>query len=114
MVSRHLGTPIMHRLVEVNSTVYMGGVTAESTVSDIHAQTESVLTKMEGYLREIGLDRKSIVSTTVYLSNFEDKAGMNKAWVEFFGEHLPTRATIGVSNLGQGVLIEVVGIASRE
>ena len=34
---------------------------------------------------------------------------MNKAWTEWLpAESLPTRATIGVADLGQNVLIEVV------
>jgi enamine deaminase RidA (YjgF/YER057c/UK114 family) len=38
---------------------------------------------------------------------------MDAAWTAFFGEALPTRATVGVADLGGGALIEVVTTATR-
>jgi len=38
---------------------------------------------------------------------------MDAAWTEFFGEDLPTRATVGVADLGGGALIEVVVTALK-
>jgi hypothetical protein len=39
---------------------------------------------------------------------------MNRAWQEFFDpSHLPARATIGVADLGPGVLIEMVATLGR-
>ena len=34
-------------------------------------------------------------------------------WTAWFGDHLPTRATIGVADLGPNVLIEVVFSAAE-
>ncbi|MEX0760712.1 MAG: Rid family hydrolase [Tistlia sp.] len=37
------------------------------------------------------------------------KPGMNEAWTSWIpADALPTRATLGVADLGEGVLIEVV------
>lgn len=38
---------------------------------------------------------------------------MDAAWTEFFGDNLPTRATVGVADLGGGALIEVVVTALK-
>ena len=39
---------------------------------------------------------------------------MNEAWLEWLpGEILPTRATIGVNELGENTLIEVVVSAAK-
>jgi enamine deaminase RidA (YjgF/YER057c/UK114 family) len=35
------------------------------------------------------------------------------AWTEFFGDDLPTRATVGVADLGGSALIEVVVTALK-
>ena len=41
------------------------------------------------------------------------KKELDAAWTAFFGETLPTRATVGVADLGGGALIEVVVTATR-
>ena len=38
---------------------------------------------------------------------------MDAAWTGFFGEDMPTRATVGVADLGGGAIIEIVVTAAR-
>jgi 2-iminobutanoate/2-iminopropanoate deaminase len=48
-----------------------------------------------------------VVKTTVYLRHIDDFAAMNEVYAEVFGEHRPARATVGVSGLPLGALVEI-------
>jgi enamine deaminase RidA (YjgF/YER057c/UK114 family) len=76
-------------------------------------QTENILGKIEGYLGEVGLDRKAIVAAQIFVTDLSVKKEMDAAWTGFFGEALPTRATVGIADLGGGAMIEVVVTAAR-
>ena len=77
-------------------------------------QTERVLKNIEAILREAGFSLKNMVKTTVYLKNMCDFADMNEVYAKFFGEHRPVRATVEVSNLPLGALVEIEAIAVKE
>ncbi len=77
-------------------------------------QTERVLKNIEEILREAGFSLKDVVKTTVYLKNIKDFAEMNGVYAKFFGEHKPARATVEVSNLPLGALVEIEAIAVKE
>ena len=111
-IKRSIKTPIQNRIVETGNLVFVGGVIADDITQSMGPQTQNILTKIEGYLGEVGLDRKAIVASQIYVTDLGAKTEMNAAWTGFFGEDLPTRATVGVADLG-GALIEVVVTASR-
>jgi len=77
-------------------------------------QSERVLKNIEAILREAGFSLKDVVKTTVYLKNMCDFAEMNEVYAKFFGEHRPARATVEVSNLPLGALVEIEAIAVKE
>ena len=66
----------------------------------------------DSYLGEVGLDRKAIVAAQIFVTDLTLKKEMDAVWTGFFGEDMPTRATVGVADLG-GPLIEIVVTASR-
>ncbi|KAA0010410.1 RidA family protein [Billgrantia pellis] len=114
MIKRHIRTPIMHRAVEANGFVFFGGIVADDCTLDMAGQTRQVLEKLEGYLTEAGTDKTRIVSATAYVSDLNLKQGMNEVWTEWFAaEHLPARATLGVGDLGEGALLELVVTAVK-
>ena len=76
----------------------------------IEAQTKAVIEKIESLLIESGSDLSHIVKTTVFLSNLEDYAGMNKVYQELIPEPYPSRSTIGVKLLGN-ILVEIEVVA---
>lgn len=111
-ITRKLRTPIQHRAVEANGLVFIGGTTADDTSVGMGEQTRNILGKIAGFLKEAGTDASHIVSTTIFVTDLSKKTEMNAAWTEFFGDNLPTRATIGAADLG-GPLIEVVVTAVK-
>ena len=85
--------------------------TGELVPGDIEAQTERVLRNLEEVLRTAGSSLGQVVKTTIYLTDMEEFPRVNKVYGKFFGESLPARATVGVSSLPKGALVEVEALA---
>lgn len=113
-IIRHLKTRINHRVVEVDGMLHFGGLIADDLTLDMKGQTGQICTKIDKLLAEVGSSKDKLVTAMLYITDFAQKEGMNDAWLDWLAaDDLPTRATIGVANLGEGVLIEVVVSAAR-
>ena len=112
-IKRSIRTPIQNRIVETGNLVFVGGVIADDTTQSMGPQTQNILGKIEGYLGEVGLDRKAIVAAQIFVTDLTLKKEMDAVWTSFFGDDMPTRATVGVADLGGGAIIEIVVTASR-
>ncbi|HYY82874.1 MAG TPA: RidA family protein [Beijerinckiaceae bacterium] len=112
-ITRNIRTPIMHRAVEANGFVFVGGTIADDTSVSMGEQTRNILGKIAGYLREAGSDTSKVVSASIFVTDLSQKKEMDAVWIEFFGDHLPARATVGVADLGGSALIEVVVTAVK-
>lgn len=98
-----------HEAVAHNGTLYLSGVVANDFSLGMKEQTIQALQRAEALLDKHGSNVERVLTATVYISDFAAKEEMNEAWVEFFAaDQLPTRATVGVADLGAGVLIEIV------
>jgi enamine deaminase RidA (YjgF/YER057c/UK114 family) len=55
-----------------------------------------------------------ILQILVFITDMKLKPEMNRAWKAFFNnpDHLPARATLGISSIEEGVLIEIVTTAA--
>lgn len=114
MIKRHIQTRINHRIVEHNGVLYFGGLVADDKSLDMKGQTEQICAKIDALLAQVGSSNENLLTAMIYISDFSQKEGMNEAWLEWMpAEHLPTRATIGVAELGKDTLIEVVVSAAR-
>ena len=113
MIQRNIRTPIMHRAVEANGFVYIGGTIADDTSVSMGEQTRNILGKIAGYLKEAGTDATKVVAASIFVTDLSQKKEMDAIWTEFFGNNLPARATVGVADLGGGALIEVVVTAVK-
>ena len=85
--------------------------TGELVPGDIEVQTERVLRNLEEVLRAAGSSLGQVVKTTIYLTDMEEFPRVNKVYGKFFGDSLPARATVGVSSLPKGALVEVEALA---
>lgn len=113
-IQRHIQTPIMHRVVEANGFLFLGGVVAEDRSQDMAGQTRQILEKIDGYLAEAGSDKSRIVAATLYATDLGQKDAMNDVWTAWLDPAtLPARATLGVSDLAPGALLEVVVTAVK-
>lgn len=112
-ITRKIRTPIQHRVVEANGFVFIGGTIADDIKGSMGDQTRNILGKIAGYLKEAGTDKSRVVSSSIFVTDLSKKNEMDPVWTEFFGDNLPTRATVGVADLG-GALIEVVVTALKD
>ncbi|GGA99457.1 hypothetical protein GCM10011491_29660 [Brucella endophytica] len=112
-ITRNIRTPIMHRAVEANGFIFIGGTIADDTSVSMGEQTRNILTKIAAYLKEAGTDISKVVSASIFVTDLSHKKEMDAVWTEIFGENLPARATVGVADLGGGALIEVVVTALK-
>ena len=77
----------------------------------IAEQTEQVFANLRAILEAAGTGLDRIVKTTVYLRNLDDFQAMNEVYRKHAGDVPPARATVEVSALPSGALIEIDAIA---
>ena len=77
----------------------------------IAEQTEQVFANLKTILEAAGSSLDRVVKTTVYLRNFDDFQGMNEVYRRYVGDVPPARATVEVSALPSGALVEIDAIA---
>jgi 2-iminobutanoate/2-iminopropanoate deaminase len=85
--------------------------TSEFAGGTIGEQTERVFENLKAILEEAGSGLERIVKTTVFLTRLDDFAGMNDVYRRYVGEVPPARATIEVSALPSGGLVEIEAVA---
>jgi 2-iminobutanoate/2-iminopropanoate deaminase len=77
----------------------------------IEEQTEQVFANLKTILEEAGSGLDKLVKTTVFLADLGDFQGMNSVYAKHVGDRPPARATIEVSALPSGALVEIEAIA---
>jgi 2-iminobutanoate/2-iminopropanoate deaminase len=86
--------------------------TGKFSGDDIESQTMQVLKNVKAVLNAAGLDLSHVVKTTIFLTDMGEFSVVNDIYAGEFGDHKPARATVEVSNLPLGALIEIECIAS--
>ena len=76
----------------------------------IKEQTERMLLNIKAILEAAGTSLKSVVSTTVYLTDLKNFKPMNEVYVKFFPKDPPPRATVQAGLL-RDMLVEMQCIA---
>ena len=84
---------------------------AEIVGNSIQEQTEQVFENLAAILEEAGSGIDKLVKTTVYLVDLGDFQGMNEVYARWVGDRPPARATIEISALPSGALVEIEAIA---
>jgi len=106
--------------VTVSDFVFLSGQipldpkTGELVKGDIEIQTRQVLKNLKAVLSAAGTSLENIVKTTIYLRNIDDFPIVNQVYGKFFWENPPARATIEVSALPKGALVEIEAVATIE
>jgi len=77
----------------------------------IEEQTRQVMRNLKAVLHAAGLDYADLVKTTIFLVDLADFNVVNGIYGECFGEVPPARATVQVSALPKGALVEIEGVA---
>ena len=102
--------------IRVGELVFVSGQLAlrpgdkELSGGTIQEQTEQVMQNLKAILEEAGSGLDKLVKTTVFLTNLGDFQGMNEVYAKHVGEQPPARATIEVSALPSGALVEIEAV----
>jgi len=110
----HYSPAVIH-----NGTVYVSGQLArvpgqpaDFVPEGIEAQTAQCLKNAESIFVTAGSRRDHVIRATLYISDIADWGAVNRAFIEFFGEHKPARSIIPVNKFKSGFLIEIDIVAA--
>jgi reactive intermediate/imine deaminase len=81
---------------------------------DVAAQTRQVIANVEAVLKAAGASLADVVSTTVYMRDFERYAEYNEVYSECFGNNKPARATVQAGLVRDEWLVEIQAIAVKQ
>lgn len=88
------------------------GMKADGSMAEgIEDQTRQVIMNLRAILFAGGLDPGDLIKTTIYLMDMNDFATVNEIYSEMVGSEPPARATVQVSGLPKGALVEIDAIA---
>lgn len=101
-----------------NNTYYFSGQLgidpSNSKLKDTLAeQAQQILDNVDELLKELTLERSSIIKTTIYLSDLGYFDTINNMYKDYFELPFPARSCIEVSALPKGAKIEIDIIAIK-
>lgn len=108
--------PLSHATLAGN-TLYVGGAVAMNAKGeivgkgDIRAQTEQVLENIKALVEAAGGSMRDITTTTVYVTDLANYAGMNEVYKRYFPSEAPARATLRVDLANPAFLVEIQATA---
>jgi reactive intermediate/imine deaminase len=102
--------------MRAGNTVYLSGqipldpATGEMVVGDMEAQVRRVFENLKALAAAAGSDLDHAVRVTVYLTDLQHFALVNRVMAEYFSQPYPARAAIGVAALPKGAAVEIDAI----
>ena len=99
------------RMLFCSGQIPLDPVTGSMKNASIEEETRQVLANLGAVLAAGGMDRWSVVKTTIFLVDLGDFGTVNGLYAEFFGEHRPARSTVQVAALPKGARVEIEAIA---
>ena len=79
-----------------------------SLVGDtVREQVTQALSNMAELLESQGASLGDVVKATVFMTDMNDYAEMNEAYITAFGDHRPTRSAVAVAGLPVGARVEI-------
>lgn len=95
----------------LSGQIALDPATGALVTGGVEAETKQVLANLGAVLAAAGAGWADVVKTTIYLTNLGDFATVNRLYGEVAGEVPPARATVQVSALPRGGVVEIDAIA---
>ena len=98
--------------VRVGNTIWVSGqipldtATQSLVVGDIEAQVRRVFEKLKAIVLAAGASLDEVVKVTIFLTDLDHFALVNRVMAEFFREPYPARAAVGVASLPRNAQVE--------
>jgi reactive intermediate/imine deaminase len=102
--------------VKAGDTVYLSGqipldpATGEMVAGDMEAQVRRVFENLKALAAAAGSDLDHAARVTVYLTDLQHFALVNRVMAEYFNQPYPARAALGVAALPKGAAVEIDAI----
>ena len=99
--------------VRAGNTVYLSGqipldpATGELVAGDMEAQVRRVFENLKALAAAAGGNLDHAVRVTVYLTDLQHFALVNRVMAEYFSQPYPARAAVGVAALPKGAAVEI-------
>ncbi|MRT55169.1 RidA family protein [Enterobacteriaceae bacterium RIT693] len=115
----HAPAPVGHysHTTTAGGLVFISGQLPITTEGDprcdasFEDQARLVLQNIDACLRCVGVTKQHLVSVRVYITDISFWPLFDNIYAEWIGEHRPSRAVAGVSQLHYGAAIEVEAVA---
>ncbi|MEY2963750.1 MAG: hypothetical protein RL754_1011 [Bacteroidota bacterium] len=102
-------------MIFTSGQIAMDPHTGELCTSEgIAVETERVLSNLQAVLLAAGTDMKSVVKTSIFLSEMDHFGIVNDVYGRYFQEPYPARETVAVKTLPKNVNVEISCIAMRK
>jgi len=106
--------------VIVNNTLYSSGQiainpeTGNLVIDNIEDETTQVMQNIKAILNAAKMNFDQVFKTTIFISNMDDFAIINKIYGSYFDENnAPARETVQVAKLPKNVNVEISVIAMK-
>jgi 2-iminobutanoate/2-iminopropanoate deaminase len=109
--------PTYSQAIKANGLVFVAGQiridpqTGQLAGSDIAEQTRQAIQNVETILKAAGSSLANVLSTTLYLTDFDQLPRVNAVYAEYFPQAGPAKLSCGVSALYGGAKFEIQAIA---
>ncbi|MGB9359419.1 MAG: Rid family detoxifying hydrolase [Acidimicrobiia bacterium] len=100
-------------LVFISGMIAVDPATGKAVPGGVEPQTEQVMRNIGAVLADVGLGYDDIVKTTIFVTDMGNFPKVNEIYGSFVGEAKPARATVEVSALPGGFIVEIETIAAR-
>jgi len=102
------------QLIFTSGQLPVDPATGKFADSTIEGQTRQSLKNVQAVLEEAGSSMDNVLKTTVFLSDMNNFAAMNKVYAEFFSEgKYPARSAVEVARLPKDALVEIEAVAAK-
>lgn len=105
--------------IKTGGMIYCSGqlgidAAAGGLAKGVEAQAHCSMKNLGEVLKAAGSGYRNIVKTTIFLTNMEDFAAVNRIYESYFDGRFPARSCVQVAKLPLGGLVEVECIAVEE
>lgn len=98
-------------LIFVSGQIPLDPATGEISGTNIKEQTDRVMKNLDAVLVAGNSELSKVLKTTIYLANMDDFPIVNDIYGSYFDSSPPARATVEVSRLPKGVMVEIDAVA---
>ena len=105
----------LSKVVIHGDTVYLAGLTADKAAGQsVAAQTQEILTVIDGLLAKAGTDKSKLLQATIWLQDIRTVDEMNKVWDAWVPQGCaPARACIEARLQSPAKMVEIRVTAAR-